>query len=349
MKNTHEERQTLVHKLFPDGIPWLWCPPLTHFKQGGGIDLERMSAHFQSMSPRVGGFLIPGTTGEGWELNEEESLLITEFAMRWAQENKTKLLLGALRTDLEAVKRMISLMMTLIDKMSPGKGDPVDRLGALGVVGFAVCPPKGKSLTQTDLEDGLSTLLAMGLPMALYQLPYMTENEVSPETFERLAHRYTNLIFFKDSSGRDLIAASGVDKAGVFLVRGGEGDYARWPKAAGGPYDGFLLSVGNSFSRELTELMQCLEAGDAPCAAEISERVTKALFGTIALVKRLPTGGVYTNANKAIDHFYAYGPAAATKEGPMLKGGTRIPGEILSATGDVLRACQLMPEKGYLA
>jgi dihydrodipicolinate synthase/N-acetylneuraminate lyase len=348
MNETYEERQALTRKLFPEGIPWLWCPPLTHFGTDGSIDFARMAAHFRNMSPWVGGLLIPGTSGQGWDLNDEETLSVTSFALQMSREYKTRLLLGALRTDMTAIREMIARMMKLIETTVAMKGETVNILSATGVCGFAVCPLKGKSLSQTDIEAGLSTILEMGLPVALYQLPSVTENEAAPETFQRLVRRYPNLIFFKDSSGRDFIAASSVDKGGVFLARGAEGDYIRWLKAAGGPYDGFLLSVANSFAPQLTSFKKYIDSGDHQRAGEISERVTKALFETVALVGPLSCGRPYTNANKSIDHFFAFGRSALAKEGPMLRGGIRIPSDILSATGDILRKYGLMPEKGYL-
>jgi 4-hydroxy-tetrahydrodipicolinate synthase len=348
MNKIDEERQALMREFFPEGIARLWCPLLTHFSAADTIDLARMSAHFRHIAPWVKGLLVPGTTGEGWELNDEESLSVTEFALRMAREHGTKLLLGALRTDTDSVKKMISLMLPLIDKTWTIDSKTVAGLSAAGVCGFAVCPPKGKSLTQADMEAGISVIMDLGLPVALYQLPYITENEVAPETFEKLVHKYSNLVFFKDSSGRDLIAASGVDKGGVFLVRGGEGDYIRWLKVAGGFYDGFLLSVTNSFSPEMSLLIELLDAGDRIRAAEISQRVSKTLFQTISLVKSLPYGNPFTNANKAIDHFFAYGPTAQKKSGPVLKNGIQIPADIILAAGDILRTYLLMPEKGYL-
>jgi dihydrodipicolinate synthase/N-acetylneuraminate lyase len=184
--------------------------------------------------------------------------------------------------------------------------------------------------------------------VALYQLPFVTLNEASPETFDRLAAAYPNLIFFKDSSGRDLIAASPQDKGEVFLVRGGEGDYTRWLKISGGSYDGFLLSVTNVFAPELSAIVASLETGDLPAAKDLSDRVTKALFDTIAVVRSLPCGNAFTNANKAMDHFFAFGPGAVDREGPMLKGGMTIPREMLEATKEVLQSCRLLPTRGYL-
>jgi hypothetical protein len=66
------------------------------------------------------------------------------------------------------------------------------------------------------------------------------------------------------------------------------------------------------------------------------------------LVGEIPCGNAFTNANKAIEHFMAFGPKAADREGPMLHGGIRIPAGIISATGESLRRYGLMPEKGYL-
>jgi hypothetical protein len=176
----------------------------------------------------------------------------------------------------------------------------------------------------------------------------VTENEVSPETFGRLLGKYFNLIFFKDSSGQDRIAASSVDKGGVFLVRGAEGDYAQWLREAGGPYAGFLLSTANCFARELSTLIGNLEKGDQKKAEEISERLTAAITEVFALVQPLPCGNAFTNANKAIDHFFAFGPRADTKEGPMLHAKVRIPGDVIAETGAILNRRQLMPVKGYL-
>ena len=65
-------------------------------------------------------------------------------------------------------------------------------------------------------------------------------------------------------------------------------------------------------------------------------------------MKSLPYGNPFTNANKAIDHFFAYGPRALKKEGPILKTGIRLPGDVLSATGDILTTYHFMPESGYM-
>jgi dihydrodipicolinate synthase/N-acetylneuraminate lyase len=348
MNNVATKRQALITELFPSGIPRLWCPLLTHYKSDGIIDLERMRVHFNHVVPWVKGFLIPGSTGDGWELTENETLEVADFAIKQARMHKISLLLGVLKADVDAMKRTISSMIEMLQENLTGKGDAGQVLQTNHVCGFTICPPRGKSLTQHQMEAGLSTILDMGMPIALYQLPQVTENEVAPETFERLVHKYSNLVFFKDSSGQDSIATSGVYKGGVFLVRGAEGSYAHWLTDTGGNYDGFLLSTANCFSQSLSSLIESLEKNDQENARDISERLTTVVSEVFALVQPLPYGNPFTNANKAIDHFFAFGPSANTSEEPLLHEKIRLPRDVIQATGAILTHHSLMPEKGYM-
>ena len=348
MKKVAEKRQALIKNLFPSSIPRLWCPLLTHYRPDGGIDFDRMHVHFNHVVPWVKGFLIPGSTGDGWELTEDETLEVANFAIKQARTREINLLLGVLKADVEAMKRTISSMIKMLQENLPGKEDADQILQANHVCGFTICPPRGRLLAQHQIEAGLSAVLDMGMPIALYQLPQVTENEVAPETFKRLVKKYPNLVFFKDSSGQDSIATSDVYKGGVFLVRGAEGNYAHWLTGTGGSYDGFLLSTANCFSQSLYSLIESLEKNDQGKAREISERLTIVVSEVFALVQPLPYGNPFTNANKAIDHFFAFGPLANATEGPMLHEKIRIPYDVIQATGAILTHYNLMPEKGYM-
>jgi dihydrodipicolinate synthase/N-acetylneuraminate lyase len=348
MKDVAAKRQALINKLFPSGIPRLWCPLLTHYRGDGTIDFDRMHVHFNHMVPWVKGFLIPGSTGDGWELTEDETLEVADFAIQQARTRKISLLLGVLKADVDAMKRTISSMIKMLQENPPEKQDAGQVLQANHVCGFTICPPRGKSLTQHQIEAGLSAVLDMGMPTALYQLPQVTENEVAPETFERLVQKFSNLFLFKDSSGQDRIATSDVYKGGVFLVRGAEGSYAQWLIGTGGSYDGFLLSTANCFSQNLSSLIENLERKELGKAREISERLTTVVSEVFALVQPLPYGNPFTNANKAIDHFFAFGPSANKREGPMLHEKIRIPHNVIQATSSILIHHNLMPEKGYM-
>jgi dihydrodipicolinate synthase/N-acetylneuraminate lyase len=347
MDNRQMERISLIKAMFPGGIPRLWCPLLTHYRDDKTIDFGRMEAHFAFVSPWVKGFLIPGSTGDGWELTEEETLQVTEFAVAHTRNKDMHLLIGLLRPDVRGVKTTLAAMQGRNIFHFPDNKGIGPTISPQHICGITICPPRGKALSQAEIASGLSEILDMVLPTALYQLPQVTENEASPETFADLAEKYSNLIFFKDSSGNDRIASSSVDKGGVFLVRGAEGDYARWLKEAGGPYDGFLLSTANSFPRELRSVIENLEKGYFKAAEETSRRLSTVIGKVFAIVQTLPHGNAFTNANKAIDHFLAYGPAATSRPGPLLHAGVRLPQEMLLATGKALDDQGLLPERGY--
>ena len=67
------------------------------------------------------------------------------------------------------------------------------------------------------------------------------------------------------------------------------------------------------------------------------------------LVKVLPQGNPFSHANKALDHFFAYGPRAADAPPPRIYAGGHLPAELIRAAGEVLSREGLMPAKGYLA
>jgi len=347
MGSTASKRKNLQELLFSGSIPSLWCPPLTHFDAARRIDLNRMEAHLAWMMPRVKGYLVPGSTGDGWDLDDAETEIVVRFAVDMARRKGVKVLLGALRRKTVDVTGLIDRYLDILMTLT-GKADPLAALLAAGVSGFTVCPPAGKDLDQATSSAALEIVLNKGLPTALYQLPQVTGNETAPETFARLVAKNPNLILFKDSSGADRIALSGVDAGGVFLVRGAEGDYARWLRSAGGPYDGFLLSTANSFPAGLLAVVRGIREGRLEEAGKISAAISGAVGEVFALVGEIPCGNAFTNANKAIEHFMAFGPEAAGREGPMLHGGIRIPAGIIEATGRALRRHGRMPGKGYL-
>ena len=344
---TRNERQELIKLLLPDGIPRLWCPLLTHYENDGGIDFPRMTAHYNHLVPWIKGYLMPGSTGDGWELNHEETMQVMDFAVRMARGKDTRVLLGVLKPDTDVMKQTIDDMLRTVLTMT-GIEDTLSGLLHTHVCGFTICPPTGESLDQNTILTKLSYILDLGLPTALYQLPQVTQNEASPETFSTLVEKYPHLIFFKDSSGNDSIVLSDADPGGVYLVRGAEGDYAQWLKDAGGRYDGFLLSTANCFPSHLMNIIEHLEMGNFDEARKLSDRISGVIAETFDVVRSVPCGNAFTNANKAIDHYCAFGPTAVRKEGPMLHGKIRLSTDTLSKTGDILARYDLMPERGYL-
>jgi dihydrodipicolinate synthase/N-acetylneuraminate lyase len=197
------------------------------------------------------------------------------------------------------------------------------------------------------MERWFETILKAGIPTALYQLPQVTQNEISAELVSNMAARFSNFIMFKDSSGADRVISSGNDLGGVFTVRGAEGDYVKWLKAAGGKYDGFLLSTANCFAKEFRQMLSDLEEGRVEAANKISERLNATVSAVFKLVSPFPDGNAFANANKAMDHFFAYGPKASTVPPPRLHAGSSLPPEMIVETGKILQRYDLMPRAGY--
>jgi len=341
-----DQRQQLLRLLFPNGLPTLWCPSLTHFKDDSTIDTARMRAHLRFMYPWVKGFLIPGSTGEGWEMSDTEVGQLLGLMIDEIRKLDAHLLIGVLKTDIrDVIERVKSIAAQLAQQT--GSEAVLESLTKSSVCGFTICPPSGSSLGQDQIRTDLESVLSLGLPIALYQLPQVTQNEMSPETVAALSARFANFYLFKDTSGIDRVAASGFRSA--FLVRGAEGNYASHLTAGGGNYDGLLLSTANCFGRQLSAMIEHLRRGARQEAQALSQKLSELSAEVFAVAGKIGYGNMFTNANKALDHFFAHGLEATKIAAPRLHSGKHLPAELIEAAAAALNRHGLMPERGYLA
>ena len=187
-----QQRQKLVRELVGEEMPRLWCPPLTHYTSEGSLDKERIAAHWASMLPNVNAFLVPGSTGDGWEMSDDEIKTLLNFTIELAGQLDVLFLVGVLKTDVSSTGEAIAETLTMLHQKT-GLEDPIEVLKRTKVCGFTVCPPCGADLTQEQIGADLETILTLDLPTAIYQLPQVTENEMSPALIARLA-RISNLL-----------------------------------------------------------------------------------------------------------------------------------------------------------
>ena len=338
-------RRHLMERLFPEGIPRLWCPSLTHYAEDGTLDRARMRAHLKFMQPAVKGLLVPGSTGEGWEMSDAELGELVDFMLDEIRGGRTRLLVGVLKTDARDVVATVRRTMAALRRRT-GAEDPVEALARSGACGFTICAPSGAGRSQQEIEAALEEVLSLDLPFALYQLPQVTQNEIAPGTVEALSGRHPGFYLFKDSSGGDRVARSGF--RGAFLVRGAEGRYLEHCAGAGGEYDGFLLSTANGFGRQLGNMLAHVDRGEMKAAEAFSEKLTAICAQLFELAGRVGYGNAFTNANKAMDHFFAHGPGAGAVAAPLLHSGRRLPRELIEAAGAILASHDAMPRRGYL-
>ena len=96
-------RASLTQRLFPHGVPRLWCPTLTHFAAEGQFDAARIRRHLQVIAPYVKGALVPGSTGEGWEMSDADIQRLLDVVLDAAQAADIRVLIGVLKTDLPSM------------------------------------------------------------------------------------------------------------------------------------------------------------------------------------------------------------------------------------------------------
>ena len=109
-----------------------------------------------------------------------------------------------------------------------------------------------------------------------------------------------------------------------------------------------MLGSANCFAEELNEIIGNVSAGNPDAAEELSEKITGVVDEVFKFAVDIPAGNPFTNTNKALDHFFAYGPGAADVTPPRIHSGGILPAEIIKIAGGALRDSDLMPSKGYL-
>ncbi|MBP0496413.1 dihydrodipicolinate synthase family protein [Pararoseomonas indoligenes] len=342
------DRTALIRALFPKGVPQLWSPSLFFYDAGGGFERARQEAHLTFMARHVGGFLIPGSTGDAWEMEDEEAVAALDLAIDFAGPRGIDLLAGVLRPDVASMGALLERMVKhLCDRA--GTATVPDAFEACRVRGVTVAPPTTpEPLSQPALAEALGPLLARGLPMAVYQLPQVTGNRMAPELLADLAGRFPNFILFKDSGGTDEVARSGLLPDDLVLLRGAEGDYARWHAGLGGPYDGFLLSTANAFPARLAGILEALKAGRSDEAREESDRLSSVVAEAFAAADGLPDGNGFTNANKLLAHGMAFGKGARSVEPPLLHAGSVLPADRVERVITALEQAGMLPAQGYM-
>src|SRR4030095_7507490 len=195
-------RAELFERLLPRDVPALWCPLLTHYDDRGGIDRSRIAAHLRHLSPHVNAFLIAGSTGDGWEMDDRETRQLFDIALNEAQKLNLYLLLGAVKTEARAALNSIRETEGWIESRTAER-DALRALAKARVCGFTHCGPRGQGTAEEETRRALRCVLDAGLPTAIYQLPQVTQNEMSVESVAGLAKQYENFMLFKDTSGED--------------------------------------------------------------------------------------------------------------------------------------------------
>jgi 4-hydroxy-tetrahydrodipicolinate synthase len=330
----------MVDTISDSGTDRLWVPLLTHYRRTAEsvkADAERIGAHLAYIRPSVRQFLIAGSTGDGWEMTFETFLDLVQLTRRHDLFDGTKLLFGALRPTTDGVIEWAHRFETNLRQEGGVAGE---------YVGLAVCPPIDPQADQrTILTHYERVLEKTHSPIAIYQLPQVTGCSIEPDTMRVLA-RHPRVIMFKDTSGIDTVASAGVP--GVTMVRGAEGNYLE-SLAPAGPYDGWLLSTGNAFGpilRRILELHGNNEHERAKRISNVLATLVEMLFAEAATIR---FGNPFSNANRAVDHLWAYGREWRLMPPPLTASGNELPEHLLIAAADLVGHFPALPKTGYLS
>lgn len=319
----------------------LWVPVLTHYDAASNLrlDNERTADHLMHISPHVSQFLIAGTTGDGWEMSDE-------VLMDWIQFAQTpgilspdhKVLFGAFGPTTEAVIERAKLIEEAID------AKPL----SASYAGLTLCAPVAADATQAEIADHFHRILsATRSPIAIYQLPQVVHCSIAPETFSEIASSSTRVTLFKDTSGDDSVATSGVMTGSARLLRGAEGDYVAHLKP-NGAYDGWLLSTANGLAPQLRTIAKLVEQGQLAEAFVASDSLSGLAASLFEAAGGLPSGNPFSNANRAVDHILAHGAAWGSASAHLVSGDV-LPDDFLQSIEALLQEAGMDTTSGYRA
>ena len=159
------DRPTLTRLLFPAGVPILWSPTLVFYAEAG-IDRGRQLAHLAFMTPHVKGFLVPGSTGDAWEMDDAEALAALEVAIPFAVQHGLDLLVGVLRPTTDAMHALIDKVLNDLCRRA-GTHSIADAFAASHVRGLTIAAPTTDTpLSQDAIGAALAPVFELGLPIA---------------------------------------------------------------------------------------------------------------------------------------------------------------------------------------
>jgi len=317
----------------------LWTPLLTHYlkETPGRLDPKRVAAHVRSLATHVSQYLVAGTTGDGWVMDDALMRDWLSALTRPPFGPKQTVLIGAFSGTTASVIQRCRLIEETI------AAEPMRPTFA----GLTVCAPVGPNPGDAAVVEHFKQILdATAAPIAIYQLPQVVGYEISPEAFATLVELSPRISFMKDSSGGDRLAKTRSAPQGPMRLRGAEGDYARTLKPHG-PYDGWLLSTGNALGPELRELADLAAAGRDQEAEERSKALSDFVASVFEAAAKFPHGNAFSNANRALDHILAHGeawPDAAAR----LRDGRSLPDSLIRLVATLLPAVRRPPSVGYL-
>lgn len=341
-EQTAQKRRELISRLFPGGIPRIWCPLLTQYTPDGGIDAFRMRALLRSLAPHVGGLMLTGDLGDGWQLSRRQCDQVLAACLDDARALGMRVLFAVAEEESQDAYGTIVYHLEALARIH-GKDSALENLIAAGLCGYSIFAPFGAGQEDQRIEEALRPILNLGAPVAIINSPASTGTTLSPALIGKFCDEFPNFYLYQDNSGLDEYVLSPYDDDSLITLRGVEFDYNKWYNH----YDGFMLPFANSFASTLTRVWAEREDENEDVAKEMSLKMDGLIRGLLDLAERLE-GNATQNAVRLCDHFRAYGKDAWEMDVAPTLDGTQYPARLVEQVGDLINDSGLLNENGYL-
>jgi dihydrodipicolinate synthase/N-acetylneuraminate lyase len=274
----------------------LWVPIISHYQNTKNLELDNslIQKHIKWLEPHVKQFLVCGTTGDGWNLNDKLVLNWLDILNQKSLINKdNKILFGAFGKTTEDVLRRTDIIEKYILKNG----------SSAGFFGLTLCAPVNENIKQDEIIHHFTRIIENTyLPISIYQLPQVVKCKIEPETLKILKDKFKDRIqLFKDTSGEDNVINSEINFSDIIFLRGAEENYFNHLKP-NGKYDGFLLSSANCFGKILREICNKVAENNYDDAEKMSIKLSDLIRISFLEGQKLNFGNPFSNVNKAFTH-----------------------------------------------
>jgi len=133
-----------------------------------------MAAQLQFLSPWIKGLLVPGSTGDGWELTDAESQHLLDLVLAEVQRLELRLLVGALRPMATDARHVIHQTMQRLQSRA-GTNKPEEIFSRNGCAALHLSASR-QGYAGTRNRARINRPFGNGLPLAFtscHKLPSM--------------------------------------------------------------------------------------------------------------------------------------------------------------------------------
>jgi dihydrodipicolinate synthase/N-acetylneuraminate lyase len=227
----------------------------TPFGEDGSLDLDRHRAHCAWLVERGMHGLIPcGSLGEYESMSVEERRAVVEAT-----------------ADARGAAMLSPGVSAPSWRISVGHTEHAASLGATGVM---LLPPTNHAPTRAELRDHYAAVAAVGLPVIVYNNPFSTRIDLTPDIIAELGE-IDNIVAVKEFSGDVRRVSEIIELAPHLEVLCGSDDLALESALMGAV--GWIGGFTGAFPRETIEVFERGVAGDVASVLALYRAMLPAL------------------------------------------------------------------------